>query len=143
MIQHLFLMQNIWRRNIVLNRRIWTYDVSFVYNHNRISIDVLDADINFMKTIDITTLFGNLIDNAITACKDVRENRHIGIHIKEFKEMLSIRIENSIAVPVPISGGKIEMERKGKKGIGLLNVQRCIDKYEGRLIHFLGKSCTS
>lgn len=99
------------------------------------NIDVLDADINFMKPIDITTLFGNLIDNAITACKDVREKRHIGIHIKEFKEMLSIRIENSIAVPVPISGGKIEMERKGKKGIGLLNVQRCIDKYEGNIIY--------
>lgn len=104
-------------------------------------IDVLDADISFMKPMDITTLFGNLIDNALTACKDVGEGRYIGIHIKEYKEMISIRIENSIELPVPISDGKIETERKGKKGIGLLNVQRCVDKYEGNIIYKSKNQC--
>lgn len=31
-------------------------------------IDISDADVNFIKPIDMTTLFGNLIDNAMEAC---------------------------------------------------------------------------
>ena len=98
-----------------------------------LKVEILEADINFMKSIDITTLFGNLIDNAITANKHYNGSRYIGLFAKEYNEMISIRIENCVGVSVNIKNGKLISENK--KGIGLLNIQRCVERYEGSIIY--------
>lgn len=103
-------------------------------NGIRFNIEANEADISFMRPIDITTLFGNLIDNAIAANKCGTE-RYIGLFIKEYNEMISIRIENHIDKPVPIKNGIIYAERNGKTGVGLLNIQRCIENYLGSIIY--------
>ena len=98
-------------------------------------IDISDADVNFIKPVDITTLFGNLIDNAVTACKKSDENRYIGLTIREHNEILSIRIENSIAVTVPIKNGMIDIPVVRIPCVGLLNIQKCVDTYMGSIIY--------
>lgn len=98
-------------------------------------IDISDADINFLKPVDITTLFGNLIDNAVAACKMSDENRYIGLIIKEYNEMLSIRIENNIANIVPIKNGMIDVPKEKKPSVGLLNIQKCVNTYMGSIIY--------
>lgn len=98
-------------------------------------IDISDADINFIKPVDLTTLFGNLIDNAVTACKMSDENRYIGLIIKEYNEMLSIRIENNIADIVPIKNGMIDIPKEKKPSVGLLNIQKCVNTYMGSIIY--------
>lgn len=98
-------------------------------------INVLTADINFMKPIDITTLFGNLIDNSISACEKCSDKRYINLYVKGYNDMISIRVENSIAEPLEIRKGKIVDRRKESRGIGILNIQRCLDEYEGNMIY--------
>lgn len=99
-------------------------------------IDISDADINFIKPIDITTLFGNLIDNAMTACKKGDENhRYVGLIIREYNEMLSIRVENSFMDPVAIKNGLIDTDKEKKNGVGLLNIQKCVNTYVGSIIY--------
>lgn len=100
-----------------------------------LKIEANEADINFMRPIDITTLFGNLMDNAIAASKSCSERKYIGLYIKEYNEMVSIRVENSVTEPVPIKNGKIDNSSKDRKGIGLLNIQRCIEDYIGSIIY--------
>lgn len=97
-------------------------------------INISDADINFIKPIDLTTLFGNLIDNAMAACKESDEKRYIGIIIKEHNEMISIRIENSIANAIPIKNNMIDISKKNPC-IGLLNIQKCVNTYMGSIIY--------
>lgn len=93
-------------------------------------IDVSTAEVNFMEQIDITTLFGNLLDNAMEACRRCNEERYIGFCLQRHNELLYARIENSISKAVPIKDGKI-----AKSGIGLLNVHRCIEKYHGSIFY--------
>lgn len=98
-------------------------------------IDISDADINFIKPIDMTTLFGNLIDNAMAACKESNEKRYIGFVIKEHNEMISIRVENSIENAVPIKNGMIDTSKAKNPCVGLLNIQKCVNAYMGSIIY--------
>lgn len=98
-------------------------------------IDISDADVSFIKPVDITTLFGNLIDNAMTACKKCNENRYVGLIIREHNEILSIRIENSITGTIPIKNGMIDIPVEKKPCVGLLNIQKCVDTYMGSIIY--------
>ncbi len=92
--------------------------------------DVSTAELGFMEPIDITTLFGNLLDNAMAACKQCEGERYISFRLQRHNDMLYARVENSVLKTVPIKDGNIaEKER----GIGLLNVSRCIDKYRGSI----------
>ena len=104
------------------------------YNIN-FKIDISDADINFIKPIDLTTLFGNLIDNAMAACKESEEKRYIGLIIKEHNEMISIRVENSIVNEVSIKNGMIETFKDKNPCVGLLNIQKCVNAYMGSIIY--------
>lgn len=104
------------------------YDINF-------KIDISDADINFIKPIDLTTLFGNLIDNAMVACKESDEKRYIGLIIKEHNEMISIRVENSIVNAVPIKNAMIDTSKEKTPCIGLLNIQKCVNTYMGSIIY--------
>lgn len=98
-------------------------------------IETNEVDINFMKPIDITTLFGNLIDNALEATKKCNEEKYIGLYVKEYNEMISIRIENSVEDPVVVKNGKIYSSSAKRNGVGLLNIQRCIEDYLGSIIY--------
>ena len=98
-------------------------------------IEIDGADINFMNPIHITSLFGNLIDNAIAASKECDKEKYIGLFMKEYNEMVSIRIENTVAKPVPIKNGKIENARSKGIGIGLQNIQKCVEAYVGSIIY--------
>lgn len=104
------------------------------YNIN-FKIDLSDVDVDFIRPVDITTLFGNLVDNAMAACKESDESRYIGITIKEHNDMISIRVENSIVNMVPIKNGMIDITKEEKPCIGLLNIQKCVNTYMGSILY--------
>lgn len=93
-------------------------------------IKVDNVNLDFIEAIDVTTIFGNLLDNAIEACEEVKQERCIHIKVNAFHEMIVIRIENS-CMPVKWKNG-LPVSKKGKdRGIGLTNVKRAIEKYDG------------
>lgn len=87
------------------------------------------GEVNFMRAIDITTLFGNLIDNAMTAAK-CTEEKYVGVSVNMLNEMVSIRVDNSVKQEIPIKNGEI-----WNKGIGILNIERCVETYMGSIIY--------
>ena len=57
------------------------------------------------------------------------------MHIRNYNEMLSIRIENSVEKEVRIKNGKpVSTGGKGT-GIGCLNIERCVEKYGGSVLY--------
>lgn len=86
--------------------------------------------LDFVDPIDITTIFGNLMDNATEACVEVKQDKHISIKISSYHQMVSVRIENSCN-PIRWKNGKPISEKGRGRGIGLLNVRRSIEKYDG------------
>lgn len=100
-----------------------------------LSINIQD-DIK-IESIDLSSIIGNLLENAIEACTKLPENeRKIGIEILNKNENLVIKITNT-KENKSIDTRKIIEQRyttKGDKenhGYGLINVRNIIEKYNG------------
>ena len=101
----------------------------------RFMVRVESAGLGFIEPVDVTTLFGNLLENAMQAVLKCSGERYIKVHIRNYNEMLSIRIENSVEKEVRIKNGRpVSTGGKGN-GIGCLNVQRCVEKYGGSVLY--------
>lgn len=96
----------------------------------RFDIRVDNVNLEFIEAIDVTTIFGNLLDNAVEACEEVKQERRISVIINAFHEMIVIRIENS-CMPIKWKNGMPVSEKGKNRGIGLMNVRRAIEKYDG------------
>lgn len=97
--------------------------------------ELFAADMSFMEPVDITVLFGNLIDNAMAACIRCTGKKYIRLFAETRGDMLVVRIENSICEEVVVKNGRIISKPQSGHGIGLLNIQRCVDKYEGSMAY--------
>ena len=93
----------------------------------RFVVRVESTGLGFIEPVDVTTLFGNLLENAMQAVLKYSGERYIQVHIRNYNEMLSIRIENSVEKEVRIKKGRpVSTDGKGTgTGIGCLNVGMC------------------
>ena len=74
--------------------------------------------------MDITTIFANLLDNAIEAIgSEGQEPRFLKISVKEAKDFLIIHVAKSM--------GNVQKQEKKHEGLGLGNVKEAVEKYEG------------
>lgn len=97
-----------------------------------LNMKIDNINLDFIEPVDITTIFGNLLDNAIEAAEQVKGIKSIFIKLGAHHQMTVIRIENSCGSVKWKNGSPIS--EKGKdRGIGLLNVRKSIEKYDGDL----------
>ena len=101
----------------------------------RFVVKVESTGLGFIEPVDVTTLFGNLLENAMQAALKCSGEQYIKVHIKNYNEMLSIRIENSVEQEVRIKNGRPVSAGGRGIGIGCLNVQRCVEKYGGSVLY--------
>lgn len=91
-------------------------------------IDVQVPEILFVTAADLYVLIGNLMDNAIEACKSLpQEDRKISLKLKTHNCILFFELSN------PYSDGHLHRIRNRYHGYGLKNVARCVEKYNGKL----------
>ena len=85
-----------------------------------------------MEPLDISTIFGNAIDNAIEASENLPEyKRLITVKAERVRDMLLITIENN-TLP-----GNHFIEGTTKKdhfvhGFGIPNIKKAAEKYDGQ-----------
>lgn len=86
----------------------------------------------FIEPLDISTVFGNALDNAIEACEKLPpEKRLITIKADRIRDMLSVRVENTI------DGTRHPTLKSTKNdtfshGFGLSNIKNTVEKYGGQ-----------
>ncbi len=108
-------------------------------NKDNLGIDVsVDAIIPEQISIDVAdevTIFGNLIDNAITAVQKCESDRKVTINLQFSKNRLFIVISNTYDGRVEYTNGTIvsTKEEKGYHGHGINNVRTSLEKYNGVL----------
>lgn len=103
----------------------------------RITYIVDGEKLSFMKSVDIYSLFGNAIDNAIRAVKgeEDEEKRMINISVTAQGRLLSVHIENYCAespkfvdgLPVTGSGDP------DNHGFGMISMKRIVEDYGGAM----------
>lgn len=88
----------------------------------------------FMEVMDIFSLFGNILDNAIECeAKLPPEARFIHLSIRAVNQLLFIHVENHFEGTLELVNG-IPLTTKDDKdyhGYGMLSIRRIVEKYGG------------
>lgn len=94
----------------------------------------IPADIP-LHPADWTTIFANLMDNAIEAASQIPdlEERKINITLKYKEGYLSARITNTFITPPKLENNNLitHKEDSEEHGLGIRSVKRAIEKYNG------------
>lgn len=91
-----------------------------------------------LDEFDICVIYGNLLDNAIQACKKVNEKelkRYIKLKNFVKGDYLFINIKNSYNEKIKVKDGNFITSKKDKEnhGIGIESVKKSIKKYDGNI----------
>lgn len=102
-------------------------------NDIEFKVEVEKLAIDFIKPIDITTIFGNILDNAIEACEKT-EDKKIILMIHPFNDLVYIQLSNSFFGDIKWSTKGVPLSSKGEQhGIGLNNVEKVLEGYNGNM----------
>lgn len=100
-----------------------------------VSFDISIPDTVEIPAFDIVTVLGNLLDNALDATCKLEDNRKIDLQMKYDKGRFLFKIENTYNGQVLKQDGIIltTKHNSSNHGIGLENVRKIVDKYEGMM----------
>lgn len=86
-----------------------------------------------LEISDMSSLLGNLLDNALQALEEVEDEKYLFVKIVYSMDNLIIRIQNNFTHQIKYVNGKIVTTKCDKEnhGIGLNSVKKIVDKYQG------------
>lgn len=94
--------------------------------------------LNFMEDMDISALFGNMLDNAIESVVKIkdRQKRLISLHVIQDKQFIRIRTENYCEENVQFQDGIPITTKKDKRfhGYGMKSMKKIVEKYGGSVM---------
>lgn len=93
--------------------------------------------LDFMDVMDICSIFGNALDNAIECERKIpdKEKRLIHVTVSQQKNFLILRFENYFEGQLDYNEGKLVTTKKEKEfhGYGIKSIRYTVSKYEGAL----------
>ncbi len=96
------------------------------------------ASLSFMNDMDISALFGNMLDNAIECEEKIPqpEKRLIRLNVVREKQFVRIRVENYCEEDVTFHDGLPQTTKKDKQmhGYGVKSMQSTVRRYGGSLV---------
>lgn len=122
--------------NIYISSILNSFDQSFI--DNKIEFDLsyyIISDLK-MNSMDICSLFYNLILNAVEANLKIEDKRFIKLYIANIKNNVLIKIVNPVDENFDldiIKENKTTKEDKENHGFGLITINNIISKYNGNI----------
>ncbi len=93
--------------------------------------------LNFMDTMDICTIFGNALDNAIESVEKLKdpEKRLITLTVASQNNFVILKIENYYESKIKMEGGLPLTTKKdsGNHGYGIKSIRLIAEKYNGSM----------
>lgn len=117
--------------NVVLTEK------SLLCRQSRINFNcVINAKLGFLEELDLYTLFGNALDNAIqSASKEEGERRSIDLYINKEKGMTFVNLYNYYSGEIKFSGGlPVTRGNKLYHGFGTRSITETVKKYGGQCL---------
>jgi sensor histidine kinase YesM len=110
-----------------------------VEDNVKLEISILAPPVLDVEAVDIVTILGNLLDNALDAVAKV-EDKVIRLNVEHVKGNLFIKVENTFDGELKYlseksGAGEMPATRKegSEHGHGLANIRRSVEKYSGDL----------
>lgn len=89
-----------------------------------------------IRSVDLTAILGNLLDNALEAVIAVKDNmRFINLTIRRINNMLIIKVENSFDEQPVVTHGELQTSKSDKSlhGWGLKSALSAAERYDGTI----------
>jgi hypothetical protein len=122
----------------VLDTILTVKSITCQMNHIRLNVIADGSLLSSLDPVDISTMFGNLLDNCIESVKAITDidKRLIYLSIKKQKQFIIIHIENSYVGNITYKNGLPETTKKDavNHGYGLKSVLNTAKKYDGSLL---------
>lgn len=87
-----------------------------------------------IRSVDLTTILGNLLDNALEAVEAAAEDlRFLNLTIRRINDMLIIKVENGCKQPPVVQDGQLQTTKKDAAwhGWGIKSVLDTAQRYDG------------
>ncbi len=123
--------------NKVLDTILTVKSLTCQMNNSQLSVIADGRLLSMLDPIDISTLFGNILDNAIESVKEISDTdkRLIHLNVLKQKQFILIRIENPYIGQIEYKNGLpiTTKEDQINHGYGLKSVFNVVEKYHGSL----------
>lgn len=134
--EYLIAESRLWTGNKVLDSIL--NQKKEAAKQNNIKFDIYSTTLSniVLSENEICAMFGNLIDNAIEACMQIKDKcKWIMVKIEQRKQMLYVEIQNNYYIEPTIKNGELISNKLNKliHGYGLKSVKRIVDKYDGMI----------
>ncbi len=130
-----------------ISQTIWTGDKALDYlvsskmslaeqEHIKTKVNIEYPHNTNIRSVDLTTILGNLLDNALEAVETAPDElRFLNLTIRRINAMLIIKVENGYGNAPAESDGKLATSKadKASHGWGLKSVQTAADRYDGTI----------
>lgn len=94
----------------------------------QVTYQIAPVDFHFMRDMDVTIVFANLLDNAIDACSEI-EHPYFTFRIDQIQDFIVMVLTNSSKPKVNIK----KSSKAGHEGLGLKNVTQTLESYGGNI----------
>lgn len=115
--------------NIIMTEKIADAE----QNNVKVALNVEDVDFGDISDVDMTSIFANLWDNAIEACKRLDPGeRMISVDIGKMNNFIVISFENTFdGTFKKAKNGELVSAKKDHEGVGMSIIRSTVDKYKG------------
>lgn len=116
--------------NQILDLMIDAHYDEIIKNNISLQLNIQKFDLNQVKINDLSTIYGNILDNAIESCM-ICEDKYNEITFKQIGSYYILRFTNSCCYVNNDNGTFITTKSKDYHGFGLINIKETVEKYEG------------
>nr|WP_296084775.1 ATP-binding protein [uncultured Blautia sp.] len=100
---------------------------------------IVDGEaLSFMEDMDVSALFGNMLDNAIesTEKQQEKQKRLIWLYVTKEKQFVRIRTENYCDEKIRFKNGMPVTTKKDRRlhGYGMKSIKSTVEKYHGSVV---------
>ena len=130
------ISQTVWTRDKALDYLISSKMALAEQEQIKTKVNIEYPHNTNIRSVDLTTILGNLLDNALEAAKAAPESlRFLNLTIRRINAMLIIKVENGYGDTPIQENGKLLTSKKDKAfhGWGLKSVQTAADRYDGTI----------